>query len=222
MPTIKFTDITGLVPEPFYPQPAKFHVPEWLQKLPPYHNDGGNPQTAKRCMPMLDAVMSGYTIVLTEDLEVTERDEKPYYKWAEGLGIEWHGVAQASTHPKVTNAPIAKWLNPWSIETPHGYSCLFVSPLNSEGLPVKPFAGIVDTDSYISPVNFPFLLSPLNYQGTIEAGTPIVQVIPFQREEWVSEFHSGTTDSIRRAERFILSKFKGVYRNFMRKPRSFR
>jgi len=220
MPTIKFTDTTGLVPEDYYPVPSKFHIPEWLKRLAPYSDEKQNDQTAKRCIPMLDAVMSGYTIVTTEDIKVEQTETTPFYRWPSGLGIEFHAVAQAKTNEKV-HAPIPKWLNPWSIETPRGYSCLFLPPLNNERLPFAPFAGVVDTDTYVAVINFPFLLTDPKFEGTVEAGTPIVQVIPFQREAWTMETVIGNTEQVDRAARRLRSKFKGGYRNLFRSPKSF-
>lgn len=221
MPTIKFTDTTGLVPEDFYPTPSKLHIPEWLKRLAPYSDAGKKNQTAKRCIPMLDAVMSGYTIVTTEDISVEQTDSTPIYHWAEGLGIDFHPIDQADTHERVS-APIPKWLNPWSIETPRGYSCLFVPPLNNERLEFVPFSGIVDTDTYIPVVNFPFLLADPNFDGTVPAGTPIVQVIPFKREAWKMKTVVGNTDAIVRAKRRLKSKFKNGYRRLFHQPKDFR
>lgn len=237
MPTIKFTDTTGVVPEDYYPTPSKLHIPEWLKRLAPYSDEKQNNQTAKRCMPMMDAVMFGYTIVLTEDIKV-ERNEvqvpdgwsdkisesisgtRPYYRWSSGLGVEFHTTDQAETNVKV-RAPIPKWLSPWSIQTPRGYSCLFVAPLNNDGMAFTPFAGVVDTDTYTPVVNFPFLLSDPSFEGLVPAGTPIVQVIPFQREAWTIETVVGNNRDIVKAQRRLNSKFKGGYRNLFRSPKSF-
>ncbi len=238
MPTIKFTDITGVVPDDYYPKPSKAHIPEWLKRLAPYSDPAKKDQTAKRCIPMLDAVMFGYTIFLTEDIRV-ERDEKklpegwggkvskaiaqssPLFRWSSGLGVEFHSPDQVKTHTRSTSS-IPKWMNPWSIQTPRGYSCLFVSPLNNDGLHFTPFAGVVDTDTYLPVVNFPFLLTDPRFEGTVEAGTPIVQVIPFKRESWKMETAAGDNEAIIRAQRRLKSKFKNGYRRLFHQPKDFR
>jgi hypothetical protein len=46
--------------------------------------------------------------------------------------------------------------------------------------------GVVDTDSYINVINFPFILRKRNEQFLLKKGDPIVQVIPFKRESWKS------------------------------------
>jgi hypothetical protein len=47
--------------------------------------------------------------------------------------------------------------------------------------------GIVDTDTYFGLINFPFVLNDLSFTGIVPKGTPIVQVIPFKRENWESK-----------------------------------
>ena len=44
--------------------------------------------------------------------------------------------------------------------------------------------GIVDTDQYTAPVNFPFVFNDPSFEGLIPKGTPIAQVIPIKRESW--------------------------------------
>ena len=91
-------------------------------------------------------------------------------------------------HPQHNGAPYPKWSNPWSIQTPSGYSCLFTNPMHNPNGIFTIFPGIVDTDKYISPVNFPFVLNDRTWEGIIPAGTAIAQVIPFHRNEWSMQF----------------------------------
>lgn len=220
MPTIKFTDITGQVPKHLYPVPGKQSIPEWLKNLTPYLGKEFQPtgpnqtnQTAKRCVPMLDAVMTGYTIRLPHDLAITEEEGAPYYTWPTGLGIEFHSPSQVSTHEAGQRGyAIPKIMNPWGIQTPPGYSSLFIPVLNGDPSPITPFAGVVDTDTYVTPVNFPFILEP-DFNGIVHAGTPIVQVIPFRRESWRMEVTDGNTDEINRVKATLKTVFRNAYRN---------
>ena len=91
---------------------------------------------------------------------------------------------------KNKNLPINKILNPWIIKTSPGYSCLFLPPLNNEDDRFSIIPGIVDTDTFESEVNFPFVCNGDKYprlKTTIEQGTPYVQVIPFKRDSWYFE-----------------------------------
>jgi hypothetical protein len=92
-----------------------------------------------------------------------------------------HHAYQIAGHPALPRPP-CKFHNYWTIATPPGWSCLFAPPLN-RGRPVfETIAGIVDTDTYQSLINFPFLATAADGVYTLEKGTPLVQVIPFRRE----------------------------------------
>jgi hypothetical protein len=45
----------------------------------------------------------------------------------------------------------------WSIRTARGWSCLLLPRLNRPDPVVHIFAGVVDTDTYTAPINFPFV-----------------------------------------------------------------
>ena len=229
MPTIKFTDTTGLVPEQFYPKPASRFIPEWLKALKPYGEDKKHRQlsphdsnrTAKKCHPMVDAAMTGYVIETTEDWIVEQTDQGAHFYWANGLGLDFHEPGQISTHSR-SSEMVPKWMNPFAIETPAGYSTLFIPLVNQDNPVIVPFSGMVDTDSFIHNVNFPFLLRDPDFEGLIPAGTPLVQVIPVKRVEWTKAVHSGETDAITRSQRLSTSVFLNGYKMFFRKPKSYR
>lgn len=185
------------------PYPASKNIPDWYKKIPQYvggkkvFKNGNNNSTIKKCVPFLDALTCGYIIPLGSDLYITRENTNdpgvkskdiPYYSWGSGTHIEFHPERQAPKHPKnKTGYPIPKFINPWSIKTPPGYSCLFIPPLSYEEEKFRILPGIVDTDTYNSPVNFPFMLCDPNFEGLIPSGTPIAQVIPFKRDSWEME-----------------------------------
>jgi len=74
-------------------------------------------------------------------------------------------------------------MNPWSIKTKLGYSTLFVQPFHRESV-FTILPGIVDTDTYIAPINFPMVINDPKFEGLIPKGTPIVQIIPFKRDSF--------------------------------------
>ncbi len=59
---------------------------------------------------------------------------------------------------------------------------MFVPLLNRPHPVFEPVAGIVDTDTYQSPVHFPFFARAADGLYELEKGTPLVQVIPFRRD----------------------------------------
>jgi hypothetical protein len=190
MADIIFTDVWG-IPEEFDIRPASTYIPEWYKKMESYIGgakkptaNGGSPATLKKCVPVFDAITAGYIIVSPADVYVTQVNGEPTFQWSNFGLIEFHPLEQAPEHPHRKGIPAyPKWLNPWAIKTPKGYSTLFVQPFHRESV-FTILPGIVDTDTYFTSVNFPFVLNDPKFEGLIPAGTPIAQVIPFKRESW--------------------------------------
>lgn len=194
---IVFTNVSNIDID--LPKPANKFIPEWYKSMDSYIgkekkpvNNGITTATIKRCMPVYDSITAGYIITLPADLFVSNRDGFPYYQWSNLGLIDFHPVEQAPIHPNKNGFSYPKFMNPWSIKTPKGYSVLFVQPFHRESV-FTILPGIVDTDTYYSPVNFPFTLNDPNFEGLIPEGTSIAQVIPFKRESWNMEFGSEKT-----------------------------
>lgn len=178
------------------PIPAKELLPEWYRKQPALieeemNEKGRFDETVKRCMPVLDAMIAGYIWRFPSDAFFSYNpDGSRSSKWSiEGWTlIESHSreqFSEMSVQPEWDDVAL-KVVNPWIIRTPPGYSCLFTTPMWRDDLPFMVCQGIVDTDRYVQPINFPFFLRR-GFEGVVEDGTPFVQIIPFRREEWLSE-----------------------------------
>jgi len=178
------------------PQPATKFIPEWYKNTKSYINNEKKPDgtgnidaTIKRCIPVLDAITAGYIITLPADIYVSLKDngfgeKNQFFQWPSFKLIDFHPIEQAPEHPMVKPHAYPKFNNPWSIKTPKGYSTLFVQPFHRESN-FTILSGIVDTDTYTAPVNFPFVINDPNFEGLIKEGTPIAQVIPFKRDKWI-------------------------------------
>lgn len=178
------------------PVPADKLLPEWYKKTESYMygekkptGNGETSSTIKKCIPVFDAMSAGYIIKSPADVYVSQKDGNPWYEWADLGLISFHPVEQAPFHPNSNSFPYPKWMNHWSIQTPKGYSTLFVQPFHRES-PFTILPGIVDTDTYTAPVNFPFVLNDPLFKGLIPKGTPIAQVIPIKKDSWTMEFGS--------------------------------
>jgi hypothetical protein len=235
MEIIKFTDTIG-VPEEYRPVPASKIIPDWYKNLESYIGGEKRPDgqasttaTAKRCMPIFDAITGGYIISTHTDLWVSqdenENGEKvPFYEWANFGAISFHPKNQLPEHPDGSGHKInyPKWHNAWAITTPPGYSTLFISPLHRE-TPIIVLPGVVDTDTYNAPVNFPFVLRDPKMDGLIPAGTPIMQVIPFKREKWQMEIGGAEEFKQQMAVTTKLrSLFFDSYKRQYRQPKEYR
>jgi hypothetical protein len=153
---------------------------------------------------------AGYILYTQADIEVSQQDGQPYFKWISQDAIGFHAIEQAPLHPYQNGAPYPKWNSPFTIKTPPGYSTLFVSPLHNPNGIFTVFPGIVDTDKYTATVNFPFVLNDVNWTGIIEAGTPMVQVIPFKRDSWKQE--TGSAKDIIE-EKKVTAKLRTLFYN---------
>jgi hypothetical protein len=210
------------------PEPASNVVPDWYKKQNKYV--GGQKQinrdmgtynhTIKACMPVFDMLTAGYIFTLAADILV-EKDENgnTHTSWSTDLMqlVQHHGPEQYNMY-NIPNEfePIGfKFIQPWVTQTPAGYSSLFISPTYRDDLPFYSLPAVVDTDSHPMPVNFPFFIRK-DFVGIIPMGTPIMQVIPFKREEWKSESSldtSGNLDKIwQKAKRKIGNNYKTFFR----------
>lgn len=185
---ITFTNTTDAELE--QPKPASKVIPEWYKNTNSYTNNekkptgaGGTSATVKRCMPVFDALVSGYIIESPADVYVSIKDGGQWFEWSDFGLITFHPVEQALEHPAKNGFPYPKWTNPWAISTPKGYSTLFVQPFHRKSV-FTILPGIVDTDQYTPTVNFPFVINDPTFEGLIPKGTPIAQVIPFKRDSW--------------------------------------
>lgn len=227
---ITFTNISGLDFDLYEPQPANKFIPEWYKNTESYINgnkapsgDGATTATIKRCMPVFDAITAGYIITSYVDVYVSQKDGFPWYEWPSAGPIGFHPVEQAPLHPKQNGASFPKWINPWAIKTPKGYSTLFIQPLHRENEYFTIMPGIVDTDIYTNHVNFPFVLNDVKFEGLIPAGTPIAQVIPIKRDSWTMKIGAEPElKEIKSISNRLRSVFFDGYKNMFRQVKEYK
>lgn len=211
------------------PVRAKTVLPEWFRKLPAVTEDKVSPTdsglTVKRCMPFLDAMMAGWVIGLpaTVRMEISDGGRTVNCGWDfDRTLVSNHATHQVAGNPRDPMPP-CKFHNYWTIRTPPGWSCLFVSPLNRPNGLFEVVAGVVDTDTYQSEIHFPFFATGQDGLHVLERGMPIVQVIPFRREtsDLEGDIRS-ETDEEQTTRKTIFRKTiasEGWYRKFARAQR---
>jgi hypothetical protein len=202
MNEILFTDTVGVITD-YFPKPAKSLTPEWYKNTKSYIGkkevtENGATATIKKCVPVLDILSAGYIIPTWCDIWVSKTDENIVFRTQNAtMKIEFHPIVQLPLHPNARDNEAAfKFMNPWSIKTPKGYSSFFVPPFHNPNPYFEILSAIVDTDNYFAPVNFPFFMKNRDYEGLIPAGTPMVQVIPFKRQSWQMKF-GGQEDEVK-------------------------
>lgn len=218
---IKFS-IDKVVEEINIPLPSKTYLPKWFKDAPKFYNTerilSQQTKTFKTCSPLTDTFISGYIFELWADVEIVINDDDyRYITWKNNdYSVIKERDQQASVDfPKVPGFSEKHYTlaHPLYIQTPPGYSCLITQPLNRPDLNTFVPTGIVDCDKEpFFPGNYPVMIKE-DFQGIIEVGTPLFQIIPFKRDNWVSE----RDDSIRArgnaASKKSSRKIAGWYRD---------
>ena len=166
-------------------------VPDWYKNGEKWFGGkieiGGTNSTFKLCAPFLDAMVSGYTMLLTKDILVKQTINGPNISWKceqDVVSVRDHRQSGGIPTPSGYHDEHFAWKNFTCLNVPIGYSYLFTHPLNHFELPFFTVSGIVDGVYTTSQGgNLPFFLKQ-GFEGIIEQGTPIAQIIPFKNEEW--------------------------------------
>ena len=219
----------AIVPAPY---PASRGVPQWLKDMPMERplevpasaNTPARTEqvpTVKQCPPFIEAMACGYLMPLPGDVTFT-RDA------AGGLRFTAQGkIIDAQHHLQVRGSPmqgalVVKFINPWVIKTPPGYSTLFVPPLNQFAVPFQTLSGLVETDTYYRQVHFPTvcLMRP-GTSITLKRGTPIAQAIPIKREDWQSQAQPWDKDARQKIELEMEANRHDFYKDRFWKKKSY-
>ena len=170
-----------------HPQPAVRCMPDQYKKTSRFLGNNLHSPTVKTCMPFLDALTAGYIMYFDQDylVDPVENDFSVTPANKNNEDFSYHDKAQLPKQwQEIAGSNAGKFHNKWLIKTPPGYSCLFIKPMNRIEERFEIISGIVDTDTYINLINFPFLLRKKDEQFIIKKGDPMIQVIPFKRESW--------------------------------------
>jgi hypothetical protein len=199
------------------PVPANRILPDDYKKMSRFNDKNVLSPTVKMCVPFLDALSSGYIIPLDQDylIDAVETDFTVIPASNIREDISYHSQKQLPPSLHKGAEKVGKFICRWIIKTPPGYSCLFLKPLNRAEERFEIISGVVDTDDYNEPINFPFHWKKWNKQTLLEKGCPMVQVIPFKREDWKSfvgfyhlENHHVTYMKIRS---YIINKYRKLF-----------
>jgi hypothetical protein len=184
------------------PYPARENVPEWWKKMTPYTKTKENPEgkklfvrggasnaSPKKCVPMLDALTSGYLIPLWADVHIQSDNDVPFINWRTKMDVfELHGESTVEVETPIGYHPrVFKFLNRWDIITPPGYSILITPAFGFRKTGFQAVPAVIDTDKSNLEILFPVWVKE-GFEGVVEKGTPMVQVTPFKRSDWDSKF----------------------------------
>ncbi len=181
--------------------PASTNIPEWYKKIPVVKEikltgTGAVGTNVKHCTPFLDAMITGYTMTLTDDIHVRWENNVPFITWkTTKIQVTEHSKDQYDgvSIPYGFFPHVLKWHNEFFIKLPEGYSLWCTHPVNRFDLPFQVISGFVDADMFPLAIQFPFFIQN-NWSGIIEAGTPLAQLIPIKREEWQIQYEKSSDE----------------------------
>jgi len=225
--------LKGFIPEP---QPALRFVPEEYKKMSRYVGlRSDDNKTVKMCVPFLDSYTTGYIIPFPTDINCFYDQEKQKMnfeinsnmptQFSHLFNVSGHNNHQISNELRSNKRSIEavfKFINSWHIKTPKGYSCIFTTPFN-HNFPFELIDGIVDTDSHPLSVNLPFYWTlDVSQTFIIQKGSPMVQIIPFKRDDWSSNIKPGSFEKNTEKGLKWSTVFEDVYKKFFWKKKSFK
>ncbi len=216
------------------PVPASKLIPEWYKNQNKYiggqkqysNENGVVNHTIKGCLPVFDLMTAGYIYTLPADV-IFSNDGNG------NISTLWstNDLTIIQSHPRnqydlynigKEYEPIGfKFINPWITKTPKGYSSLFIQPSFRDDLPFQVIPAIVDTDSHPINVNFPFFIRK-GFEGIVPMGTPIMQIIPFKREDWSHEIISQHDNDLHKKWKRAEGKGSNRYKTFFRSKKQWK
>lgn len=186
-------------------KPATEFMPDWWKNLPKFHKlpNYENPfPTAKRCPSIFDSMQAGYIMPMWSDL-ILRWDGDPDHGFDYVLSEAMSDVSETAIethHPgQITDAPfiedgckfMIKLNSPWFVDVPKGISLFYTSPFYHINNDFTVIPGILDADiDMLSNKEIKVFLK-LNNPGVVKInrGDPLLQIIPFKRENY--EFDNG-------------------------------
>jgi hypothetical protein len=198
---------------------AKHFIPNWYKKIPPYINgklEISNYETnltIKNCMPFLDSLSSGFMVTTQMDIQVKLVNGEPVLTWLQIPDpiILRSDKVQGFPNPANTHDLHFAWILPCSFKTPKGYSVFFTHPFNRFDLPFTTLNAIIDGEKGIVSGFIPFFLNK-DFEGIIPKGTPIAQIVPFKKENWIAEKNEKVHDLANQESFNARSIVRGYYK----------
>lgn len=206
---------------------AKDYLPEWYSKLDRpkdgYKFDDDAAKSIRACPPVNDFITSGYILRATYEMRIREQIKnfvpsmhittasnfKNEINRPEKTDINQglHANNTVNIYSEETCPMKGKKFgnyfrvdSEWAIETPPGYSCLVLQPYYFFNPSVSIMPAIIDTDKFHEKIPVVGYLNNTN-EYRFSCGDPLLQVIPFKRDSWTSEF---TTKKILQKSKFFL------------------
>jgi hypothetical protein len=187
-------------------QPMKNFIPDWYKKSARYTKIVEGEKAVKvsineldtlpftpglkYCVPFLESMLIGYSLPLPFEIMVKQTEHGPIISW-NNEEPDLAPVGQRNDHeanliptPAGYSNTHFVWLTKHILNIPKGFSVIMGHPFNRFDLPFITLTGIVDS-TVLHEGQIPFFIKE-GFEGLIPAGTPILQIIPFKKDNWTS------------------------------------
>lgn len=182
------------------PTPASKARPSWWKQIQPYHADikhdrfvDATSGTIKTCPAITDIQDFGYMMYFPFDIYVDATDINQLRVEIPPRLLDKEGGSHyVSSHFawQVDGFKVGEEFHPqhikinpvFGVSTPKGYSVWMTHPTNRTDLPFRTMDSLVDTDTYTAFWTVIIFIKK-GFKGVIEAGTPMLQVMPFKRDD---------------------------------------
>lgn len=224
-PVIRFVSRSGhpLVHEMTCIRPAREIKPSWYVEQRSWSSD----RKFANCPGMLDAMQAGYIMPAWTDIHIKANTA--------GAIVTYNKAAEHYSRPKdyMSNDLTGNFIEvaddvkftvnkispPWDIFAAEGYSVWITAPLYHapylRDLHIYP--GIVDCDG-LPTLNVIF--TPLRAcEIHIPIGAPLLQIIPFKRENMHAEVAKASTWEKMRIENALPTRVRGIYRKLFHRKK---
>lgn len=207
------------------PESAKSFVPDWYRRAEiTYESEvhPGHTETMaglKRCIPFLDAMISGFMLLTWTDIEVNRTsDGSISLSWDESSSSDPVKERKGSIGSTIPRPPGHSdnhlvWTAKWGFKLPKGYSALVTHPFNRYDLPFTTMSGLMDSDGFFAHGNIPFFLHS-DFEGIIPEGTPFAQILPVKRESWLGVYDPSLIEDVHTQGHTVRSN-DAWYKNFV-------
>jgi hypothetical protein len=210
--------------------PSKTKVPDWFKNSYIFESGRVTPKRLpyslkfKACSSFSDTFISGYMIPLSVDIAVEQSENGPIVSWNDPntifVALRNKEINKEIPTPEGFSDVHFVWNCPQVYKIPKGYSALVCHPLNRFDLPFLTLSGIVDGEVSLYGGNIPVFFNK-NFEGIIEAGTPIAQIILFKTENWESEEDDSILEESEINERKSLNASFGWYKKNIWKQKKY-
>jgi hypothetical protein len=178
----------------FRPVPASECLPDWFKDIEPQKF-----KTAKSCRGIYDVMTAGYMVLWPFDATISKDDTGKVFvsrtRDDERHMFNPHPHNQMGPYPDA-KLPMQKFgvdkvTLPYKIKSSKGTSLIMMQPPYRPELKIEVMPGIIDTDTFYSPLNVLFMVKNTDFTKDIKiaAGTPLALLMPYVRSEWEIEYN---------------------------------